>query len=457
MRAPRGGRTYEPAVLSVTGTGVRSNFEPVSSERIVRILVLTDLYPPVAEGGYERRCAYTISGLSSRYEFFVLTSRRDHRGVPEDPTVRRELPFVDGRRDSFWAPVTAVQAARSMRSAIADWDPDLIFVWNVGGVPRSSVWVAQQSGVPIAFHVASPYLKGLYANDRFARHLSGGDRGVRRPWAGLIRLVNAASGLRMAPGTPFEAAVSWVSQALAAHSPPPPFVYPRISTVIYPATRRFEAFAAARRHPEAGEPLIAFVGRLEQQKGPDVALRAVAHLTHELGIPVRIELAGPGKRPYRRELETLVGKLGIAERVNFRGPLELDGVIDLMERAHVLLAPAVWQEPLPTTIIEAALAGLPVVASLSGGMPEALRPDAEALYFPIADWRACARALADTLGDLEATDSRVKRARARAQTFSFEEYLENMVTFIDTAAASLSETASPRSFPGDAQRGVPPI
>jgi glycosyltransferase involved in cell wall biosynthesis len=406
----------------------------------MRILVVSNLYPPAAEGGYERRCADTVAGLSHVHEFFVLTSSRGREQADDDPRVRRDVRFLRHRRlDSVRAPLAALGGARAMRAALADWRPDLIFVWNADDIPHSALWVAQQSGVPIAFHVAAPWLDGLYTRDRFARHLSGDDRGVRRAWAGLMRLVNRAPSLRIVPGTPLQASVSWVSEATRMQSPAPAFLKPTLARVIYPSTRRCERFAAAaprRAVGGGGGPLIAFAGRLEEQKGPDIALRALAHLAGELGVPARLELAGPGAPSYRRSLERLAVRLRIADRVIFHGPLELDGVIDLFARADVVVIPSVWQEPFGMVLIEAALTGAPVVASLSGGMPEALRPELEALYFPIGDWRACAAALADTLGDHASTAARVERARRRAASFAFDAYLERMADFVERSVES---------------------
>ena len=92
--------------------------------------------------------------------------------------------------------------------------------------------------------------------------------------------------------------------------------------------------------------------------------------------------------------------------------------------------------------IEAAAAGVPVVASLSGGLPEGLRPDTEALYFPIGDPQACATAIASVLANTGETAARVQRARARAAEFSFDRYLDQMAGFIDAAVAPASDRSA---------------
>jgi glycosyltransferase involved in cell wall biosynthesis len=409
----------------------------------MRLLVVSNLYPPAAVGGYEMQCADTMDALSAEHSILVLTSapaggggelRRAHaedRGVQ----VLRELPFLseDRRSDSFRAPLAAVRGARAMRAALAQWRPDLIFVWNAAAIPHSALWAAQQSGAPMAYYVASTFFSGLYENDRFGRHLTGHDTGIRRVWATLMALVNRAPELRIVPTAPFHASVCWVSEATRAQVPAPGWMQVDVERIINPGTRRYERFAAAERHPAGGAPKIAFVGRLEHEKGPDVALRALAHLVLALGVDATLELAGPGEAGYVGSLRRLAGELGIADRVTFRGPLELDGVIELLATADVALVPSVWQEPMAAVCIEAAFARIPVVASLSGGMPEALRPDREALYFPIGDWEACAGALAATLREQTATAARVAQARERANAFSFETYMAQIAELIESA------------------------
>jgi glycosyltransferase involved in cell wall biosynthesis len=409
----------------------------------VRILVVSNLYPPAAEGGYEMICADTVNALAGQHQFMVLTSapRADKEGLasgedvgPPTAVVRRQLPFFEHRRaDSFRAPAWAIAGARSMRQAIHDHRPELIFFFNATEIPHSVLWVARQSGVPIAFYIAAPFLSGLYREDRFARHLTGDDRGIRGGWAMLMKLVNLSPQLCIRPRASMRASVAWVSEATRAQSPPPDFMQVRVARVINPATRRYARFAAVRRPLAGRTPLIAYVGRLEWQKGPDLAIRAFARLVGELGIPAEMEIAGPGEPRYVERLKQQATELGVADRVAFRGPLALDDVVALFERASVLVVPSVWQEPMATTPLEAAFARLPVVAADSGGMPEALRPDIEALYFPIGDWETCASRLAEVLRDGEGTAKRVSRARARAREFSFEQFLRKLEEFLAAA------------------------
>ncbi|HEY6057371.1 MAG TPA: glycosyltransferase family 4 protein, partial [Candidatus Limnocylindrales bacterium] len=107
---------------------------------------------------------------------------------------------------------------------------------------------------------------------------------------------------------------------------------------------------------------VVTVGRLTEQKGYPVLLEAVRDLPD-----VVLLVAGDG--PLRRELEQLAVGLGVADRVRFLG--HVDDVAGLLDRGD-LFALTSLNEGLPLVVVEAMVAGLPVVASRVGGTPEAV-------------------------------------------------------------------------------------
>jgi glycosyltransferase involved in cell wall biosynthesis len=216
-----------------------------------------------------------------------------------------------------------------------------------------------------------------------------------------------------------------------------------LETVIYPGIPEPERWTSLRRNPHI-QPTIAFVGRLEWEKGPDVAYRALASLRSRHGIDAKLVLAGRCGREMRGELDRLATELGIADRVELLGAIGKDDVAQLLEGAHVLVVPSTWEEPFGLVLLEAALARIPVVASRSGGMPEALEEDSQALFFPNEDADACADALAETLHHSSrpaATAARVDAAFRRAEELSFERYIEEMGQFVADARAAFSATS----------------
>ncbi len=146
-------------------------------------------------------------------------------------------------------------------------------------------------------------------------------------------------------------------------------------------------FRRVRRPRGPDEPMeILSVAHLIPQKGIDVLLRAVARLPKGA---FRLRIAGDG--PERGRLEQLVAKLGIADGVELLGLR--DDVEALLERAHVFVHPAVWDEAFGLTIAEAMASGLPVVASRTGGIPEIIQDAESGLLFEPGNERALAEAL----------------------------------------------------------------
>lgn len=102
-------------------------------------------------------------------------------------------------------------------------------------------------------------------------------------------------------------------------------------------------------------------GKLEVHKGADLLPGAMA------AVPgARLVVAGSG--PLAAQVERECAARGIA--VDLLGERPHDQVLALMRGADVLLFPARWEEPLSRTLLEAAAAGLPVVALATGGTPD---------------------------------------------------------------------------------------
>jgi glycosyltransferase involved in cell wall biosynthesis len=317
-----------------------------------------------------------------------------------------------------------------------------VFVWNASQIPRAGVLAAQAWGGPLAFSVADPWLGGFVEQDQFLRYLAPGGhhRGLRGVWARVAKLLNRLPGLRLDLDVRMPVSIVWNSEALRRMTPVPSCISAALERVVYPATWHEALFSGVERAP-ANTPTIAFVGRLEPEKAPDVACRAIALLRDRHGLDCRLVIVGEGDAASRRQLEQLVGQLAIADRVELRGSLPPEGVAGVLASAHALGVPSRWQEPFGLVCLEAALARVPIVASMSGGMPEMFAADEEAIFFTIDDDAACADAIARTLTDRAATDARVRAARVRAGAYSLERYRHDYDAFVEDAVSTPRSSA----------------
>jgi glycosyltransferase involved in cell wall biosynthesis len=433
----------------------------------MRILVISNLYPPVVRGGYEVECSGVVAHLRERGDdVLVLTSALERELAPAaEARVSRELAFLSpDRRGAVRAPLASVRAARVARELARDLCPDLVYVWNGSQIPQAAIAALAQEGLPLAYRVCEHWFGRLWSDDQFMRHLQSGDRGLRWAWGAGLRVLNRHPALRLtaSPGTdgsgeaaaagsgeaaaagvpaaaiaPHRAAISWNSETIRRLAGTPPPVAGVLERVIHSTSIRAPQLEALERRP-APRPTIAFLGRISSEKGADVALHALARLGAVDGAQPEMVLAGPENPGFRRELDALAAELGVTDRVRFRGPLQTEGLVELLARAHALVIPSVWQDPFPLVCIEGALARVPVVASDIGGIPECLAHGEHALLFPPGDAGACAAALAETLRDHEATAARVARAFQRGRHFSYEAYLTASAAFVDDAVAALA-------------------
>src|SRR5919197_3935306 len=410
----------------------------------MRILVVSNLYPPAVYGGYEVLCAEAVKRLRERHEVVVLTSAAE--SAPAEPGVVRELELLPpGKGSILRAPLAALRAARATRRLIRSFQPDLVFVWNGAQIPQAAIRVAEYHGAPVAYSVAEHWFGGLYGRDYFMRHLLPGDSGLRALWGRVIKAANRHPALRLEAERKLPASICWVSDALRRGTELPPTIEPLVQRVIYTGVHNAEVWSERDRQQPTDPPMIAFVGRLEEQKGPSVAYRAIAALRDRHGIDAQLKLAGRATPEKLLLLDRLGKELDIEDRVELLGQLDQPGVGQLLAGASALVVPSTWQEPSGGVCLEGGLARVPVVASRSGGMPEGLRENEHALYFPIGDADACADALARVLIDSAETEARTARAFERAQQFNFENYMAQMNDFISAAVAEHTRRTRPQT------------
>ncbi|HEV3402512.1 MAG TPA: glycosyltransferase family 4 protein [Acidimicrobiales bacterium] len=177
-------------------------------------------------------------------------------------------------------------------------------------------------------------------------------------------------------------------------------------------------FDARRRATVEPSPLrVGMVGRITPWKGQDVFLTAFARaFTGSEAVAVVVGAPLFGEHEYERQLHALVGRLGIADRVEFRGfrediPAEL-AALDVFVHSSIL------PEPFGQVVTEAMAAGLPVVASDAGGPSLIITDGTDGLLTPPRDVDALASALRRLASDPTLRASLGEAARRSARRFS---------------------------------------
>jgi len=136
---------------------------------------------------------------------------------------------------------------------------------------------------------------------------------------------------------------------------------------------------------------VVFAGRVVAPKGVDVLIRAAQLVEAEFVI------CGDGRQ--LPAMRSLARRLGVAERVCFRGWLSADELALELAEASIVAMPAVWPEPAGLVGLEAHAAGRPVVASATGGVGDWLADGVNGLCVKPGDPADLARALTELLAD----------------------------------------------------------
>jgi glycosyltransferase involved in cell wall biosynthesis len=156
---------------------------------------------------------------------------------------------------------------------------------------------------------------------------------------------------------------------------------------------------------ELEDVVVGYVGRLVSIKSLDTLVRGVAIARARLP-KIRLLIAGDGEE--RPRLEQLVGELGLTDRVEFLG--WRSDLASLYRRMHVFVLTSI-NEGTPVSLIEAMAAGVPVVASSVGGVPDVVDGGVTGVLVPPRQPEAVAAAIVAAI--VESDRAAVMAARAR--------------------------------------------
>lgn len=190
-----------------------------------------------------------------------------------------------------------------------------------------------------------------------------------------------------------------------------------------------------QRHHRDGHRTVTMVANLRPGKGHEVLLRAMSIVVRHVP-DARLQLVGDG--PLREPLERFARQLRVHYCVDFLG--HCDDVPAVLASSDVSAFPS-WSEAFPNGLLEAMAAGLPVVATATGGMVELVDHGRSGLLVQPGDARALAAAIVDLMEQPALADALGRAARAVVETrYSFD----RMVGAFSQTYESPGEMGAPR-------------
>ena len=373
----------------------------------MRILVVSNLYPPHYVGGYELRCRDITEALHQRgHHVKVLTS--DHRtanadaGSAPDYVVERSLR-VNGFFGHPWLGIRELRRLEqhnnaALVTAIRTFKPDVVHVWNLGGLSKSLALTLQRLDVPTVFDVSDHWI---------ARSL------IADVWLDWWNRDHASFSARVARGV---FSLSGQRHRWHERSPTNPVRHLRFQRIYFCSRRLREITVNAGydvAHGEvihcpvnvaayhgsvkpAEEPLkkLLYAGRLSEDKGILTALRAMQAVKGRFDGTLNVY--GKGEPAYESMLKAFVTEHALPVTFCSATPEQMPDVY----RSHdALLFTSEWEEPFALTPLEAMASGLPVIGTTTGGSAELFVHGGNALTYAAGDSLQLAAHILQLAGD----------------------------------------------------------
>jgi glycogen synthase len=397
---------------------------------VVRILAVGNMYPPQHAGGYEIVWQQTMRRARELgHPVRILTSNHvEQAGRPEeDPDVHRTLRWYwDLERYEFPRLNLAQRLmlerhnAANLRRHLDTFRPDVVSWWSMGCMSLSMIEQVRRRGIPAAFIVHDDWLVYGQEHDQWLRTWRGPKRRVAGMAAEKVCGIPTRVHLNGTGHWVFNSSYTRErAREAGLRSPDMTVVHPGID----------EGFQQALA-PQPWQWRIAYIGRLDRQKGVDTAVAALESLPEA----ATLTILGTGEENYIAELKRRAASLGAAARVRFAGFAGGEQLRAAYADADVIVFPVRWSEPFGLVPLEAMGMGRPVITTSRGGTSEFVQDDSNALVFGADDaggLAACVRRLA---GD-EALRDRLRSEGLRtAARFPASKFAQDTVEEIVRAA-----------------------
>jgi glycosyltransferase involved in cell wall biosynthesis len=401
----------------------------------MRILFLSNFFPPARPGGYTQWChevAERLEGLG--HTVGVLTSCHELEKVPAgEPNIYRllhlegdlvyyqPLHFFTKWKKQHWENLVFLE------QVVKDFAPDLLFVWGMWAMSKTLPALAEQLLPGRVVYYLSDYWPS--AVDMHTTYWQSPARRwfVRPPKQVLSKIALSMLAKESQPNLKLEHVIcvsARVRDLLIEAGLPI-----QHAQIIHGGTN-VERFQSIReRDYLSGCLKLLYAGQLVKHKGVHTAIKAMAILVNERGIDqIHLTLVGSGHPDYEKFLRNLVEGQGLQDYVTFHSPISKDEMPAILRESDVLIFPSIYEEPLARMTQEAMASGLVVIGTTTGGTEEILKEGETGLTFA----PEAANELAEQIARLSADPKLCRRLAQAGRRMVLENFtLDRMVKEIE--------------------------
>ena len=422
----------------------------------MKILALTNLYPPHHAGTFDTRCQTLVEALSTRgHKVHVLTSTHGIGNEQKGGDIERRFhlngkfghPLVTTYKELREIEVLNHQALQETAKAFA---PDVIHVHSLEGISKSLIFALQNLRLPVVYAVDNYWLGKEVGQDPWLRWWNTTKASLGHNLARFwFEFIGQRKKLDEFASTRASRADHRIEGLFTSENPltapqPKSLIQFRFEHIYFCSqTVKYAAEAAGFRvnHGEViypGVPTETFFGdvkqanaeiskflvvtRLDAQSGVLTAMKALRAL-RERGGKATLSIYGRGDSDYIAQIRSQVALQQLP--VEFIAVSNVTKDLPAIYRRHdALMYTAEWNEPFSITPLEAMASGLPVIGSSVGGAGELFRDEQNALTYAPGD----AEMLATRMQQLQQEGELRSRMAETAQQEVISQFNESAVT-----------------------------
>lgn len=383
----------------------------------MKILVVTNLFPPLHAGTFDFRCQAMTDNLKKRgHDILILTSKYGLNNEQRDHEIQRRF-ILQGAYDL--PPVTRYGAVKQLeiannqilRETLETYQPEIVYVWSMQGLSKSLIFTLRNSKVPTAYDVGDDWLSRGIRTDPWLRWWNEPEAPIgAKLHRALIELtggrekINRLAPTQMSKG--YDRVKELYGPVAALENVQPnsigAFNFPRLyfcsealkaeaeragfrvnhADIIYPGIPTDRFYAEVK---PASAPVKKFliVSSLHALSGVMTALDALRQ-ARENKVQATLSIYGNGESEQVAQVRSYVIQHQLP--VEFLAASSSQKELPQVYRQHdAFIYTTEWEEPFSLAPLEAMASGLPVIAARAGGVRELVRHGENALVYTPGD------------------------------------------------------------------------
>ena len=324
----------------------------------MKILVISNYYPPHYLGGYELACFDTVKFLRQKgHKVSVLTG--DYKSSECENDIYRKLSYIDYKSPSYKNKYNIEEFNYHVTENIIQiTKPDIIYIWSLRLISLSPLWAIEKTKIKKIFEIGDFWMKGFLNNNFFSKL----KRGIKNllPF-GISKEVSISPAICIS---------NWMVDIMKKQ-------YGSQKIHVVPNGTHISKKRCIYKDDSIMKYM--FCGRIDYSKGLDMAIKALSTLKDNGYSDFEFHIYGDGDNTYLKKCLKMIDVLNLQDQVFYHG--KLNNLVEAYKQNHVLLMPTRIPESFGLVLIEAMSYGVVSIAPDNYGPKEIIEDSKNGILF----------------------------------------------------------------------------